>query len=253
MTVVFSPVFAASLTWFFLCSTSVSCFVPSRSLHLHRVPSPVGARLAVVLLLGKNETSPAGTDDSTAMKENEGNPGILRQLGNAMDGVVTNPLLGTVLFWAPFVANPNMRRRFSEFIPGVDPAVFAIVGAVAVGYLAYESRTEAVGEASDRRELALRALREAKARQLAPLPSASGAVTGDSASTAAAKYEEALRAELSLRDILPGGMVRIGESTVSDDPAANDSEDVAAARQFLGLVIQEDGKITPVDGKNKKR
>ena len=99
----------------------------------------------------------------------------------------------------------------------------------------------------------MRALREAKARQLAPLPSASGAVTGDSASTAAAKYEEALRAELSLRDILPGGMVRIGESTVSDDPAANDSEDVAAARQFLGLVIQEDGKITPVDGKNKKR
>ena len=56
------------------------------------------------------------------------------------------------------------------------------------------------------------------------------------------EYEAALREELSLRQIVPG--VRI---VAPGDPRSADSADLAAARQFLGLDINDAGEVVPIE------
>ena len=157
------------------------------------------------------------------------------------DPIVTSPILPIFLFWGPFLQNPYNKRKFAELTANANPLVVdAFLGALAatvIAYVAYNARVEAAEEASEVRELALRDLRTARQGQFTS--NRSQQTTSDAVQEAAETYEEALRKELKLRWISPQLGWRLD---FPDDPASRE-EDQAAARQFLGLEITDDGNI----------
>eukprot|EP00568_Trieres_chinensis_P002311 CAMPEP_0183293744 /NCGR_PEP_ID=MMETSP0160_2-20130417/2321_1 /TAXON_ID=2839 ORGANISM="Odontella Sinensis, Strain Grunow 1884" /NCGR_SAMPLE_ID=MMETSP0160_2 /ASSEMBLY_ACC=CAM_ASM_000250 /LENGTH=248 /DNA_ID=CAMNT_0025454915 /DNA_START=63 /DNA_END=809 /DNA_ORIENTATION=+ len=195
-----------------------------------------GRRVASALHAG-NVTA----DFSENQGDEDGGTNPLKGFSEAADSLLTNPLLGPVLFWTPFLANPNLRRRAAEFLPNINPVAVGAAAIVGAGFIFVRARTDSVADASYRRAAALRALRDARATQLA-----AGTDAGE-VSTAAEAYGAALREELDLRSILPG--YRIDESAVPNDPAGADSADAAFARQFLGLNILENGELVPLGDK----
>ena len=122
----------------------------------------------------------------------------------------------------------------TEFEPVINvPATFAFL-LIAVTFAILQFRINAVSTAARRRSNALEALRRAESLQLSCDDSME---RPDETSVAAAKveYENALRAELDLRTVIPG--VRI----VAPNDPKRDEEQRAAAKRFLGWDGKEFG------------
>lgn len=157
------------------------------------------------------------------------------------DPIVTSPILPFILIWGPFLQNPYNKRKWAELTADANPIVVnAFLGTVAfsiVSYFVYNARVEAAEEASEIRELALRDLRTARQGQFTS--NKNQQTTSDTVQEAASAYEEALRKEMQLRWISPQLGWRLD---FPDDPASRE-EDKAAAKQFLGLEITDDGNI----------
>lgn len=121
------------------------------------------------------------------------------------------------------------------FEPVVNvPALSAFVVIAAV-FTLLQIRISAVSNAAQQRSTALDALREIKSQQLSAdnLGEAGRRPSEEDVSRALSRYEEALREEADLREILPG--VRVVAPNNNPEKAESDA---AAARQFLGLDIE---------------
>jgi len=157
------------------------------------------------------------------------------------DPIVTSPVLPFILIWGPFLQNPYNKKKWAELTANANPLVvngfLGTLAATVIVYFAYNARVEAAEEASEVRELALRDLRTARQGQFTS--NKNQQTTSDAVQEAAAAYEEALRKELKLRWISPELGWRLD---FPDDPSSRE-EDKAAARQFLGLEITDDGNI----------
>ena len=161
------------------------------------------------------------------------------------DPIVTSPILPFILIWGPFLQNPYNKRKWAELTADANPIVVnGFLGTVAfsiVSYFVYNARVEAAEEASEIRELALRDLRTARQGQFTS--NKNQQTTSDAVQEAASAYEEALRKEMQLRWISPQLGWRLD---FPDDPASRE-EDKAAAKQFLGLEITDDGNIVELN------
>ena len=161
------------------------------------------------------------------------------------DPIVTSPILPFILIWGPFLQNPCNKRKWAELTADANPIVVkGFLGTVAfsiVSYFVYNARVEAAEEASEIRELALRDLRTARQGQFTS--NKNQQTTSDAVQEAASAYEEALRKEMQLRWISPQLGWRLD---FPDDPASRE-EDKAAAKQFLGLEITDDGNIVELN------
>ena len=166
---------------------------------------------------------------------------------------------------ADALSGPQAYQTFEPQVNVPALAAFAFVTAV-FGLL--QIRINLVQSAANRRTVALDNLRQVKSLQLSAddfAPAAADAAEGGASDTndndekterskrvAAAsvraaldEYEAALREELSLRQIVPG--VRI---VAPGDPRSAEA-DLAAARQFLGLEVNDAGElVTPVGETN---
>jgi len=156
------------------------------------------------------------------------------------DSIVSAPSFGTFLFWTPFVANPNLRSRASNFIEtnigtGIVGPIAAIGGLGLVSYVLYQDRIDDIELARGRTEDSLRRLREVKSKQLG------GDVDVKESAAAVKLYESTLKDELRLRYIISG--VRV--PGVDYDPSERE-EDKAAAKQFLGMNITKEGSLDKV-------
>lgn len=109
-------------------------------------------------------------------------------------------------------------------IPALGSFVF-----IAIVFSFLIMRVRQVEEAVERRKRALADLRQVKSNELA-----SGNVAEGTVASALKEYEDALKSEDNLRTILPG--VRV---VAPNQSAATNEEDVAAARQFLGIDLDE--------------
>ena len=89
-------------------------------------------------------------------------------------------------------------------------------------------RVRAVEQAVERRKAALRDLRQVKSMELSS--SAETRPDADTVKRALQEYQDALQSEDELRTLIPG--VRV---VAPNQPAGANQEDVAAARQFLGI------------------
>ena len=185
-----------------------------------------------------------GTNDAEGLPERSP-PQPKNIWQTVFDPIVTSPILPFILIWGPFLQNPYNKRKWAELTADANPIVLnAILGTVAfsiVSYFVYNARVEAAEEASETRELALRDLRTARQGQFAS--NKNQQTTSDAVQDAAAAYEQALRKEMQLRWISPQLGWRLD---FPDDPASRE-EDKAAARQFLGLEITDDGNIVELN------
>ena len=157
---------------------------------------------------------------------------------------------------------------YQTFEPQVNGPALGAFAFVTVVFGLLQLRINQVQNAAERRKAALESLRVVKSLQLgaddfSAATDDDGEDSGDrgevagtdtkpadrsrgisEASVRAAldEYEAALREELSLRQIVPG--VRI---VAPGDPRSADSADLAAARQFLGLDINDAGEVVPIE------
>ena len=92
-------------------------------------------------------------------------------------------------------------------------------------------RISAVEKAAGRRKEALEQLRVVKSKELSSVGDARP--DAEMVSNALREYENALNEEKSLRTVVPG--VRI---VAPNGPAENSYEDIAAAKQFLGVDLE---------------
>lgn len=90
-------------------------------------------------------------------------------------------------------------------------------------------RVRAVEQAVERRKAALSDLRQVKSAELSS-SSAETRPDADTVKRALQEYQDALKSEDELRTLIPG--VRV---VAPNQPAGANEEDVAAARQFLGI------------------
>jgi len=140
----------------------------------------------------------------------------------------------------------------SEFEPVLNvPALFAFV-VIAVVFGLLQWRIAAIGRATDRRNDAVRALRDVKSRQLNgeyydrnDIDSEDDDETNDLVKRALDEYREAYEEVERLRTIAPG--VR-----VIAPPSAQESltENVAAAQQFLGITPEGENEKQQRQGRN---
>lgn len=149
-------------------------------------------------------------------------------------------------------------QAYQTFEPQVNVPALAAFAFVTVVFGLLQIRINMVQSAANRRTAALDNLRQVKSLQLsaddfAPADATDAGANEDektdrsrrvaevSVRAALDEYEAALREELSLRQIVPG--VRI---VAPGDPRSAEA-DLAAARQFLGLEINDAGElVTPV-------
>ena len=137
---------------------------------------------------------------------------------------------------------------YQTFEPVVNVPALGAFAFVTVVFGLLQLRINQVQNAAERRKAALESLRVVKSLQLgADEFSAADDIDDGRSSISEARvraaldeYEAALREELSLRQIVPG--VRI---VAPGDPRSAEA-DVAAARQFLGLDINDAGEVVPV-------
>ena len=139
---------------------------------------------------------------------------------------------------------------YQTFEPVVNVPALGAFAFVTVVFGLLQLRINRVQTAAERRKAALESLRVVKSLQLgaddfsadvgdtksADRPSISEA----SVRAALDEYEAALREELGLRQIVPG--IRI---VAPGDPKSAEA-DLAAARQFLGLDINDAGEVVPI-------
>ena len=157
-------------------------------------------------------------------------------------------------------------QTYQTFEPEVNVPALAAFAFVTVVFGLLQIRINGVQSAADRRKTALDNLRQVKSLQLSADDFASAdaddateggesdneekadrsrRVAEASVRAALDEYEAALREELGLRQIVPG--VRI---VAPGDPRSAEA-DLAAARQFLGLEINDAGElVTPVGETN---
>lgn len=111
---------------------------------------------------------------------------------------------------------------------------------IAVIFTFLITRVGAVERAAERRKAALKELRAVKSKELD--------ATADEASVARAlqEYEDAINAEEELRTLIPG--VRV---VAPNQPAGSSEEDIAAARQFLGIELEKSASLRKEDGERK--
>ena len=103
-------------------------------------------------------------------------------------------------------------------------------------------RVRQVENAVERRKAALAELRLVKSQEL------SGGVSDEAAVAKALKeYEDALNSEEDARVIVPG--VRV---VAPNQPAARNEEDVAAARQFLGIDLSDESSSASASSKKEE-
>lgn len=103
-------------------------------------------------------------------------------------------------------------------------------------------RVRQVENAVERRKAALTELRQVKSQEL------SGGVSESAVAKALKEYEDALNSEEDARVIIPG--VRV---VAPNQPAARNEEDVAAARQFLGIDLSDESSASASSKKEKER
>uniref|UniRef100_A0A6U6JF09 Uncharacterized protein n=1 Tax=Odontella aurita TaxID=265563 RepID=A0A6U6JF09_9STRA len=174
----------------------------------------------------------------------------LRVLGSAVGGIWSAPWLAPFLAWGPIAAMPSTREKLAEWIPQIQENANPILASLALGIgggvLAYNKRVDDVSEAAMVKWGTLARMREAKANQLSSSPPRDASSRKEEVARAEREYESALRRELELRAFLPG--IRV--TSVPYDPIETDSEDAAAARQFLRMSVTKKGVLT--DGETDK-
>lgn len=183
-------------------------------------------------------------EENTSDREEEENSNSAAKF---YDSIVSSPSFGTFLFWTPFVANPNLRSRASNFIEtnigtGIVGPIAAVGGLALLSYVLYQDRIDDIELARGRTEDALKRLREVKSKQL------SGDVDVKESTAAVKLYESTLKDEMRLRYIIAG--VRV--PGVDYDPSERE-EDKAAAKQFLGMKITKEGSLDEIIEKGKRR
>jgi len=222
-----------------------------------QAPSSNGEILRLQMNTGKN-VEDDGSDDTSNDADDDAPTHPLpstttqppRQKKNIwqtiFDPIVTSPIVPFFLIWGPILQNPYNKRKWAELTANADPilvnAGLSAVVTVIISYFFYNARVEAAEEASERREVALQDLRTARQGQFSS--NASEQTSTEVVEAAASAYEDALRKEMHLRQIVPGLGWRLD---FPDDPVSRE-EDKAAARQFLGLEITEDGNIVEFGG-----
>lgn len=234
--------------------TQVTCFqtsptgVPAHtSIFTSSFSRPLLSKQSPHILLATSINDNDNDNDEDNEIENENTNGKGNNIGSFVedlfDPIISSPLFANFLFITPFVANPTLRARASNFYnTNFDPTIatpaacVAIVGAVV--YLLHSGRVMDVDLARGRTEDSLRVLREVRAIQLG---------AGDSSSSdqelATEAYESALREELELRRIAPS--IRI--PGLPGDHPSDTEEHRSAVRQFLRLEITENGDLITME------
>ena len=139
---------------------------------------------------------------------------------------------------------------YQTFEPVVNVPALGAFAFVTVVFGLLQLRINRVQTAAERRKAALESLRVVKSLQLgaddfsADLVDTKSAdrssISEASVRSALDEYEAALREELGLRQLVPG--IRI---VAPGDPKSAEA-DLAAARQFLGLDINDAGEVVPI-------
>ena len=149
---------------------------------------------------------------------------------------------------------------YQTFEPVVNVPALGAFAFVTVVFGLLQLRINQVQTAAERRKAALESLRVVKSLQLGAddfaaaakdvdeevddtgtKPAGRSSISEASVRAALDEYEAALREELGLRQIVPG-MIRI---VAPGDPKSAEA-DLAAARQFLGLAINDAGEVVPI-------
>jgi len=231
--------------------------VPVSNMLSKQAPSSNGEMLQLQMNTGKNvedessdDTSNDADDDAPTLPLPSTTAQPPRQKKNIwqtiFDPIVTSPIVPFFLIWGPILQNPYNKRKWAELTANADPilvnAGLSAVVTIIISYFFYNARVEAAEEASERREVALQDLRTARQGQFSS--NSSEPTSTEVVEAAASAYEDALRKEMHLRQIVPGLGWRLD---FPDDPVSRE-EDKAAARQFLGLEITEDGNIVEFGG-----
>lgn len=197
-----------------------------------------------------NDKDPADPDPGAADlvdEQKQSKSGV--DVRGFFDSIWTSPLYSAFLFWTPFVANPKLRTRFSNFVSNnVDLRIavpVTVVSVLFVGiYVYYQNRVYDVIVARNATEDILRELREIRRMQMSSGGYGDSARTGSGSRAATSaggqedfkealgRYEKALREEVDLRSEIA--------SFPGDGP---EGPDKAAAEQFLGMRINEDGVL----------
>ena len=148
---------------------------------------------------------------------------------------------------------------YQTFEPVVNVPALSAFAFVTVVFGLLQLRINQVQTAAERRKAALESLRVVKSLQLGAddfaaaakdvdeevddtgtKPAGRSSISEASVRAALDEYEAALREELGLRQIVPG--IRI---VAPGDPKSAEA-DLAAARQFLGLAINDAGEVVPI-------
>lgn len=148
---------------------------------------------------------------------------------------------------------------YQTFEPQVNGPALGAFAFVTVVFGLLQLRINRVQTAAERRKAALESLRVVKSLQLGAddfaaaakdvdeevvdvdtKPAGRSSISEASVRAALDEYEAALREELGLRQIVPG--IRI---VAPGDPKSAEA-DLAAARQFLGLDINDAGDVVPI-------
>ena len=239
-------------------------------------------------LPNKQEEQEASSSEIESNDKHDDNKDYYAQkIESIIDPIISNPLFGNFLFWLPFVANPKLRLRARTFLNEnfdltIAGPVTGVGICIATLYWIYSNRLIDIELATGRTEEALRLVRQEKMSQFLGNGASTTRTTGTTSSRPAAlttnsnramavdadatatntklqeigngimdtktqslkeQYEYALREELDLRLIQPGLKV----PGIGEDPEKLE-EKRAAARQFLGLDISEDGTLIPING-----
>jgi len=181
-------------------------------------------------------------DDEYEYDEKEENeelsPIPKQQQPNIFESIWESPIFPSFLFWVSFVANPKLRERFANFVSKyLDLSIaipVSVVGVVVVvTYVTYQNQLLDIELASGTTEESLTVLRGIRKAQM----TASGGDTIEKEyESALENYEYTLKKELKLRNtfiMLPWKIPN----------ASPEGPDRAAAKQFLGMEIDESGDL----------
>ena len=184
--------------------------------------------------LGDTSLQSKNNEDDEFEKEDE--KMSIPQL-NIFESIWESPFFSVFLFWVPFVANEKLRRRFANFVSAyldlriaIPVSIVGIVGAVI--YVSYQNRLLDIELASNTTEESLRILREVRKAQM----TASGGKSVEREfEMALENYDYTLREELKLRYTFAMLPLKV--------PDAPEGPDRAAAKQFLGMEIDDAGDL----------
>jgi len=143
-------------------------------------------------------------------------------------------------FPSPSILTSEAVQTASQsFEPQVNTPALSAFLIIAVVFSLLQLRINSVRDASERRKEALNNLRQVKSAQL-DATEANRGPSEEEVAAAVSAYKFALEGELSLRTVIPG--VRI---VAPNDPKRTE-QDIAAAKQFLGVDLEAD-ELVPVE------